>query len=151
MKEANRDREPTEEAFLETLYDTLQQHKKHRLVPWNPDATVMPSRDQLHPRHPRFQPGWRWDVEGVRHSWWLTIVDPRYPGPEYPYRVRPQGDPAFFLSAQNAGLLDDLDTFINVLLLNAMEECDLGQTNAEKAYDQGATAEAPPWVSTTIE
>lgn len=38
-------------------------------------------------------------------------------------------------------------TVINVVMVSRMEEFDLGHTNAEAAYNQGATSADPPWVS----
>lgn len=135
-----------EDEFLSVLYEGLKARQRERRVPWNTRTTTgMPSGDKLHPPHPRFQDEWRWDLKGSRDHWWLEIVDPRYPGPEYPYRLAPMDDPAFFRTAKATNLLDKVDTFIE-LLITMMEENNLGQSQAKLAYDQGATASNPPWV-----
>ena len=137
----------TEGQFLMALYDRLKAREEQR----PPQLERLPSRDKLHPASPRFQESWHWEVHGSRESWWLTIVDPRYPGAEYPWRVRPSGDPAFFRMAhEQARLIRDIDTFIDVVMVTLMEELDLGHTNAEAAYNQGAASSDPPWVSTAI-
>ena len=140
--------EMTEQQFLMELYDRLKVWEEQ----WPRQPKRLPSRDKLHPASPRFQESWHWEVNGSRESWWLTIVDPRYPGPEYPWRVMPKGDPAFFpVAREQAHLIRNIDTFIDVVLVTRMEEFDLGHTNAEAAYNQGATSSDPPWVSTTIQ
>lgn len=136
----------TEEQFLMDLYDQLKVEEQ-----CSPEPEWLPAREKLHPAQPRFQEPWHWEVHGSPQSWWLTLVDPRYPGPEYPWRVRPHGDPAFFRAACDSPvLLRDVKTFINVVMVTRMEEFDLGHTNAEVAYNQGATSADPPWVSTEI-
>lgn len=137
--------------FLVALYDALKGREESRRFPWNAGTEWLPSRDQLHPAQPRFQEPWRWQLHGSRESWWLTIVDPRYPGPEYPWRVRPQGDPGFFsVACEQIPLMRDIETFIEVVMVTRMGERDLGHTNAETAYSQGAVASDPPWVSTAM-
>lgn len=140
--------EITETQFLGSLYDSLASRRQEDRVPWNTKAKAwLPSPDKLHPSKPRFQDDWHWELKGSREHWWLEIVDPRYPGPEYPYRLIPTDDPAFFQSAQSNNLVDTPDTFIE-LLITMMDEQDLGQSQAEAAYNQGANADAPPWVHT---
>ncbi len=134
--------------FLECLYDCLLAHQQESQGPWPKHTFWLPSRDQLHPRQPHFQEPWHWEVQGSRTDWWLEIVDPCYPGSEYPYRIA-QDDPAFFETAQTTHLTHDAETFIEVGLITPMEENDLGQVQAQAAYDQGATAADPPWIHTT--
>lgn len=139
--------EITEEQFLGALYDALTARHREGRAPWNVGGSAaMPSRDKLHPSSPRFQDDWHWELYGTRAHWWLAIVDPRYPGPEYPYRIDPKGDPGFFATAETLNLLDDIETFIEVGLITPMDERDLGQSQAQAAYDQGKTASDPPWV-----
>ncbi len=133
--------------FLELLYDCLRARQHENRVPWRKVNPRLPSRDRLHPRQPHFQDTWHWKLQGSREHWWLEIVDPRFPGAEYPYRIA-QDDPAFFETAQNLHLVDDRETFIEVGLITPMEEQDLGQVQAKAAYDQGATSDNPPWVHT---
>jgi hypothetical protein len=138
--------EGAEEQFLTDLYDQLKIEEQCPLA-----REWLPSRDKLHPAQPRFQEPSHWEVHGPRQSWWLTVVDPRYPGPEYPWRVRPHGDPAFFHAACGSPvLLGDAKRFIRVVLVTRMEEFDLGHANAETAYSQGASSADPPWVSTAL-
>lgn len=137
----------SKERFLNELYDSLLARQQENRFPWQKTEPWLPSRDKLHPRYPHFQDYWRWQLKGSRTHWWLEIVDPRYPGSEYPYRIA-QDDPAFFESARVFGLVNDSETFIEMGLITAMEENDLGQVQAQAAYDQGASADDPPWIRT---
>ena len=59
----------TEEQFLRSLYDCLNTRHRESRVPWNASKAWMPSRDKLHPPHPRFQDNWHWVLKGSREHW----------------------------------------------------------------------------------
>ncbi len=134
--------EITKQEFLKRLYDRLLSQEL-----WPKQTFWLPSPGQLHPRQPHFQDSWHWKLQGSRTEWWLEIVDPYHLGSEYPYRIA-QDDPAFFETAHFMHLVNDIDTFIDAGLITAMEEGDLGQDQARRAYDQGAISSTPPWIHT---
>ncbi len=135
-----------EDQFLASLYDHVTAHQQNKARN-EANSTSIRAQDKLHPPEPRFQENWSWGLKGSREDWWLEIVDPRFPGPEYPYRIAPKGDPTFFGSGQETNLLDNIDSFIEVLI-TMMEEGALGQVEARSAYENGASSADPPWIRT---
>lgn len=125
--------------FMKELFDVLTARKQSRQFPWDAKGEL-PSNDHIHPHHPRIQDHWRWTLKGHRDHWWLEIVDPRYPGPNYPYRLDLSKDQSLSRLASHG-----CDTVFQVLTTR-MEEGLLGQSEAQQAYDAGANPSNPPWV-----
>ena len=142
----------TEDEFLTALYDPLVTFVKAREA-FDPLAFV--DVEKLHPRHPRWSPGWHWVVAGDKNDWWLEVLDERPRWAHHPYRLDPKGDQAFFAGIRGRHDLPSDVTepgFLNYFcaeLSELMGDERFGQEQALTAYRHGATTDNPPWVHTT--
>ncbi|SMC02011.1 hypothetical protein SAMN00768000_0220 [Sulfobacillus thermosulfidooxidans DSM 9293] len=149
--------------FLEQLYWALWNRSEGGLVTSQPrvgPGSHHPelSREQLRHQHPDWNltdlADWEWRIEGSPNHWWLRIIDERLLGRDHPYYLVPYDNPLFVALCEE--FYDDvhpepdkrMEYCVGTLFIN-MEEKLLGQTEALRAYETGATSDNPPWVYTT--
>ncbi len=139
-----------ETQFLKALYNALTKNGHQTMIEHLNLESVHPGWNT--PSNPHRSPrnmGWRWVFSGTQDRWWIEITDERPPMNGRPYRIDPVGDPLFFSWAQSQGLdrLEKIQVIVTTLV-TYMDENLIGQTKAQKAYQNGATIRNPPWVHT---
>ncbi len=139
-----------ENTFLAVLYDALIALAGTDGTFHSDSGREFPS-DEEKPDTWRNALGWQWTLHGGRQHWWLEIRDDRPPVNGRPYLLDPRGDYEFYHLAQEAPHFSDWASpqdgpvfhFVSMLLTH-MDEKLVGQTEAWRAYENGAALANPP-------